>query len=55
MTVGDKNIYDATDESITDFRDFIDGLKLTKMQEAIGSLILKGNQSQSHLPYRCRT
>ena len=41
VTVGDKNIYDATDESITDFRDFIDGLKLTKMQEAIGSLILK--------------
>ncbi len=41
VTVGDKNIYDATDESITDFRSFIDGLKLTKMQEAIGSLILK--------------
>ena len=41
VTVGDKNIYDATDESITDFRDFIDGLKLTKMQEAIGSLVLK--------------
>ncbi|EFU77041.1 excinuclease ABC, A subunit [Lachnoanaerobaculum saburreum DSM 3986] len=41
VTVGDKNIYDATDESITEFRSFIDGLKLTKMQEAIGSLILK--------------
>ena len=41
VTLGDKNIYDATDVSITDFRDFIDSLKLTKMQEAIGALILK--------------
>lgn len=46
VTVGDKNIYDATDESITDFRSFIDGLKLTKMQEAIGSLILKEIRSR---------
>ena len=41
VTLGDKNIYDATDVSITDFKDFIDGLKLTKMQEAIGALIIK--------------
>lgn len=41
VTLGDKNIYDATDVSITEFRDFIDGLSLTKMQEAIGALILK--------------
>ena len=41
VTLGGKNIYDATDASITDFRNFIDSLELTKMQEAIGSLILK--------------
>ncbi len=41
VTVGGKNIYDATDMPITRFRDFIDGLKLTKMQQAIGALVLK--------------
>ena len=41
VTVGDKNIYDATDMSILSFRDFIDGLKLTDMQLAIGQQILK--------------
>ena len=41
VTLGGKNIYDATDASITDFRNFIDSLELTKMQEAIGALILK--------------
>ena len=41
VTVGDKNIYEATNMSITKFRDFLDGLTLTPMQEAIGSQILK--------------
>jgi len=41
VTIGDKNIFDATDMSVIKFRQFIDELKLTKMQEAIGSLILK--------------
>ncbi len=41
VTVGGKNIYDATDMPITRFRDFIDSLKLTKMQQAIGALVLK--------------
>ena len=41
VTVGDKNIYEATNMSITKFRDFLDGLKLTSMQETIGAQILK--------------
>ncbi len=41
VTVGGKNIYDATDVSITRFRDFIDHLELSPMQRAIGALILK--------------
>ena len=41
VTVGDKNIYEATNMSITKFRDFLDGLKLTPMQETIGAQILK--------------
>ncbi|MDO4938908.1 MAG: excinuclease ABC subunit UvrA [Lachnospiraceae bacterium] len=41
VTLGGKNIYDATDMSIVSFRQFIDGLKLTQMQEQIGALILK--------------
>lgn len=41
VTIGDKNIYDATDMSIVSFREFIDGLKLTQMQEQIGALVLK--------------
>ena len=41
VTVGNKNIYDATDMSITSFRDWIDDLKLSKMQQQIGALILK--------------
>lgn len=41
VTIGDKNIFDATDMSVIKFRQFIYELKLTKMQEAIGSLILK--------------
>lgn len=41
VTVGDKNIYDATNMSIHAFRDFLDGLKLSDMQTAIGHQILK--------------
>ncbi len=41
VTVGDKNIFQATNMSITRFRDFLDGLKLTPMQETIGAQILK--------------
>ncbi len=41
VTVGDLNIYDATNMSIVKFREFVDGLKLTAMQEAVGAQILK--------------
>ena len=41
VTVGDKNIYEATNMSIEAFRDFLDGLELTEMQHAIGDQILK--------------
>ena len=41
VTVGDMNIYNATNMSIVKFREFIEGLKLTPMQEAIGAQILK--------------
>lgn len=41
VTLGDKNIYQATEMSILKFREFIDQLKLTPMQEAIGGPILK--------------
>lgn len=41
VTVGDKNIFEATDMSIVKYRDFVDGLHLTAMQEAIGAPILK--------------
>ncbi len=41
VTVGSENIFDATNRSILKFRDFLDGLKLSDMERAIGSLILK--------------
>jgi excinuclease ABC subunit A len=41
VTVGDKNIYEATEMSIVKFHDWLENLKLTPMQEAIGALILK--------------
>ncbi|RGY98521.1 excinuclease ABC subunit UvrA [Clostridium sp. AM58-1XD] len=41
VTVGDKNIFDATNMSIVKFREFLDGLQLTDMQNAIGHQILK--------------
>ena len=36
VTIGDKNIYEATNMSIVRCREFLDGLTLTSMQEAIG-------------------
>lgn len=41
VTVGDINISDATDMSIVRYKDFLDGLCLTPMQETIGASILK--------------
>lgn len=41
VTVGDKNIYQATNMSIAKFREFLEQLQLSKMQLAIGSQILK--------------
>jgi len=41
VTVGGLNIYDATNMGVVKFREFIDGLKLTPMQQAIGAPILK--------------
>ena len=41
VTVGGKDIYDATDMSIVKFRDFADGLALTETQQKIGEQILK--------------
>ncbi len=41
VTVGDMNIFDATNMSIVDFRQFIDNLQLSAMQQAIGAQILK--------------
>lgn len=41
VTVGGKNIAEICDLSLLDFRDFINGLKLTSIQEKIGSVILK--------------
>lgn len=41
VTVGDMNIYDATDMSIVKFREFLDHLTLTEMQQMIGEQILK--------------
>ncbi len=41
VTVGDKNIYEVTELSITRCREFFEGLKLTAQQQAIGAQILK--------------
>ncbi|MCD8370133.1 MAG: excinuclease ABC subunit UvrA [Clostridiales bacterium] len=41
VTVGGKNIYEATTLSITKFRAFLEELELTPMQHSIGDLILK--------------
>lgn len=41
VTVGDKNIFDATDMPIRRFREFLDGLELTETQRKIGDQILR--------------
>lgn len=41
VTIGDKNIYEATNMSIVKFHDFMEQLDLTAMQHAIGDQILK--------------
>lgn len=41
VTVGDRNIFEATNMSIVKFKDFMDGLKLSSMQQTIGASILK--------------
>ena len=53
VTVGDKNIYDATNMSIVKFREFIDGLQLTPMQQSIGEQILKEIRARISFPHRC--
>ena len=41
VTVGGLNIYQATNMSIVKFKEFMDGLTLTPMQQTIGATILK--------------
>ena len=41
VTVGGLNIYQATNMSIIKFKEFMDGLTLTPMQQTIGASILK--------------
>ena len=41
VTIGDKNIAEVCDLSLLNFKEFIDNLKLTEMQEKIGNVILK--------------
>ena len=41
VTVGGLNIYQATNMSIVRFKDFMDNLELTPMQQTIGASILK--------------
>lgn len=46
VTVGGVNIYAATNMSIVKFKDFMDGLQLTTMQQTIGASILKEIRSR---------
>ena len=41
VTVGDRNIYEATSMSILNLQEFLQNLRLTATQEAIGHQILK--------------
>ena len=50
VTVGDKNIYEATNMSIVKYREFLDELQLTTMQETIGALILKEIKARVSFP-----
>lgn len=46
VTVGGLNIYQATNMSIVKFKEFMDGLTLTPMQQTIGASILKENKAR---------
>ncbi len=46
VTVGDKNISELCDYSISDLKQFVDGLQLTAMQMQIGRLIIKEIKSR---------
>lgn len=46
VTIGDKNISELCDYSISDLKSFIDGLNLTKSQLQIGKMILKEIKSR---------
>ena len=46
VTVGDKNIYDATDMSVIKFREWMDQLQLSEMQQTIGAQVLKEIRSR---------
>jgi len=41
VTVGGKNIYDMTNQSVKNLKAYLDGLELTKQQQLIGNQILK--------------
>ena len=41
VTVGGKNIYDMTNQSVKDLKEYLDELTLTKQQQLIGEQILK--------------
>ena len=41
VTVGGKNIYDTTNQSVKDLKEYLDELTLTKQQQLIGEQILK--------------
>lgn len=41
VTIGDKNIYEMTEMSVRDLRQYLDGLQLTETQLKIGKEILK--------------
>lgn len=46
VTIGDKNISDVTEYSISDLKTFMDNLELTDMQLKIGKLVLKEIKSR---------
>ena len=41
VTVGDKNIYEITNLSITELKQYMESLQLTDMQKQIGGLVIK--------------
>ena len=41
VTVGGKNIYDMTNQSVKNLKEYLEGLELTKQQQLIGAQILK--------------